>query len=39
VSETVNRTELGNLQLTANEEQGLVAFMKTLSDGFASTAH
>jgi hypothetical protein len=33
---TLNRKELGNLQLTADEEQALVAFMKTLSDGFAS---
>jgi len=38
VPETVNRVELGNLQLTADEEQALVAFMRTLSDGFASAA-
>jgi cytochrome c peroxidase len=36
VPQAVNRQELGNLQLTAEEEQALVAFMKTLSDGFAS---
>jgi cytochrome c peroxidase len=39
VPETVNRAELGNLQLTAEEEQALVAFMRTLSDGFASAPH
>ena len=33
--QTVNRAELGNLELTADEERALVAFMKTLSDGFA----
>ena len=31
---TVNTTELGNLGLSAKEEAALVAFMKTLSDGF-----
>lgn len=30
----VNATELGNLGLTADEEAALVAFMKTLSDGY-----
>jgi len=30
----VNTDELGNLGLTADEEADLVAFMKTLSDGF-----
>ena len=38
VPETVNRVELGNLQLTEDEERALVAFMRTLSDGFASAA-
>jgi cytochrome c peroxidase len=34
VAETVNRDELGNLGLTAEEEDAIVAFLKTLSDGF-----
>ena len=36
--QTVNREELGKLNLTAEEEKALVAFMKTLSDGFILTA-
>ena len=32
--ENVNTDELGNLGLTADEEAALVAFMKTLSDGY-----
>lgn len=31
---TVNKDELGNLRLTAKEEAAIVAFMKTLTDGF-----
>lgn len=31
---TVNREELGNLELTVDEEEDIVAFMKTLTDGF-----
>jgi cytochrome c peroxidase len=31
----VNTTELGNLQLTSVEEAAIVAFLKTLSDGYA----
>lgn len=31
---TVNRDELGNLKLTAEEEADVVAFMKTLTDGY-----
>lgn len=31
---TVNKEELGNLQLSAKEEQHLIAFMKTLTDGY-----
>lgn len=31
---TVNKDELGNLLLTAEEEADIVAFMKTLSDGY-----
>jgi cytochrome c peroxidase len=34
VPENVNTEELGNLGLDANEEAALVAFMKTLSDGY-----
>jgi cytochrome c peroxidase len=30
----VNATELGNLHLTDAQEDAIVAFMKTLSDGF-----
>jgi cytochrome c peroxidase len=34
VEENVNHEELGDLGLTAEEEAAIVAFMKTLSDGF-----
>ena len=34
VSVNVNEDELGNLGLTADEEAAIVAFMKTLSDGY-----
>jgi cytochrome c peroxidase len=34
VEETVNRDELGDLGLTPDEEAAIVAFLKTLSDGF-----
>ena len=34
VAENVNTTELGNLNLTEEEEDAIVAFMKTLSDGY-----
>ncbi|HEY3476214.1 MAG TPA: hypothetical protein VGK56_16485, partial [Anaerolineales bacterium] len=34
VPETVNFDELGNLGLSARDEAALVAFMKTLSDGY-----
>ncbi len=34
VKENVNKDELGNLGLTDEEEDAIVAFMKTLSDGF-----
>jgi len=30
----VNRDELGNLGLTDDEEDAIVAFLKTLSDGY-----
>lgn len=35
VSANVNTTELGNLHLTDAQEDAIVAFMQTLSDGFA----
>lgn len=35
VSATVNREELGDLKLTKQEVKALVAFMKTLSDGYS----
>ena len=34
VAENVNRDELGDLGLTSEEEAAIVAFLKTLSDGF-----
>lgn len=34
VADNVNSNELGDLGLTAEEEDAIVAFMKTLSDGF-----
>ena len=34
VSENVNTDELGNLGLTPEEEGAIVAFMKTLTDGY-----
>jgi len=34
VEATVNRDELGNLGLTDEEEDAIVAFLKTLNDGF-----
>ena len=34
VSNNLNREELGNLGLTENEEEAIVAFMRTLSDGY-----
>lgn len=34
-SATINKEELGNLLLTVEEEAALVAFMKTLTDGYA----
>lgn len=37
VAANVNRTELGNLKLSAQEEDAIVAFLRTLSDGFSST--
>ncbi len=34
VAANVNRDELGNLHLTARQEQAIVAFLKTLRDGY-----
>jgi cytochrome c peroxidase len=34
VEQNVNRAELGNLRLTVEEEAAIVAFLRTLSDGF-----
>jgi hypothetical protein len=34
VAANVNRSELGNLRPTRMQEQAIVAFMKTLSDGY-----
>ncbi len=36
VKRNVNIEELGNLRLSADQEQALVAFMKTLTDGYPS---
>ena len=38
VPETVNTDELGDLGLTAAEEAAIVAFLQTLSDGYACPA-
>lgn len=38
VGQNVNRTELGDLGLSAEEEAALVAFLRTLSDGFTTPA-
>ena len=34
VPQNVNRTQMGNLGLTAEEEDAIVAFMRTLTDGY-----
>lgn len=34
--ETVNKTELGNLKLNADEIDAIVAFLKTLTDGYTA---
>jgi cytochrome c peroxidase len=34
VAENINEDELGNLGLTDKEEDAIIAFMKTLSDGY-----
>jgi cytochrome c peroxidase len=35
VAANVNREELGNLHLTSDQEDAIVAFLKTLSDGYS----
>ena len=34
VSANLNRAEMGNLKLSEREERAIVAFLKTLSDGY-----
>jgi hypothetical protein len=34
VMENVNHDELGDLKLTDDQEKAIVAFLKTLSDGY-----
>ncbi len=34
ITSTVNREELGNLKLTKEEEEDIVEFIKTLTDGY-----
>ncbi|HMA38704.1 MAG TPA: hypothetical protein VKP10_01435, partial [Gemmatimonadales bacterium] len=34
ISQNLNTAELGNLGLTESQEQAIVAFLKTLSDGY-----
>ncbi|HLN20931.1 MAG TPA: cytochrome c peroxidase [Bacteroidales bacterium] len=36
VKENINKADLGNLGLTAEEEAAIVAFMRTLSDGYVN---
>jgi cytochrome c peroxidase len=37
--ETMNRKQLGNLKLSAEEEKQIVAFLRTLTDGYAPASH
>jgi cytochrome c peroxidase len=37
VLQNINRTQMGNLGLTSQEENAIVAFMRTLKDGFKPT--
>ena len=37
VQQNVNRVELGNLRLSLEEEAAIVAFLRTLSDGFTTS--
>jgi cytochrome c peroxidase len=36
-STNLNKGQLGNLQLTGQEEDALVAFLKTLTDGYTKS--
>ena len=38
VAVNVNATAMGNLRLTPNQEKAIVAFLKTLSDGYGSAS-
>jgi len=38
-STNLNRRQLGNLKLTDQEEDALVSFLKTLTDGYKAPAH
>jgi cytochrome c peroxidase len=37
-TETMNRRQLGNLGLSSGQEESIVAFLKTLSDGYPQDA-
>ena len=37
--ETMNRKQLGNLKLSAAEEKQIVAFLRTLTDGYTPVSH
>ncbi|QXP83999.1 cytochrome-c peroxidase [Methylococcus sp. Mc7] len=37
MADNVNRTELGDLKLSGEEEDAIVAFLRTLTDGFSPT--
>ncbi|MDD2769575.1 MAG: cytochrome c peroxidase [Methylococcus sp.] len=39
VATNVNRTEMGDLNLSDEDEDAIVAFLRTLSDGFQPTGH
>lgn len=39
VAENLNRAEMGNLGLSSDEEDDVVAFLKTLSDGYGHRQH
>ena len=39
VTDNVNTDELGDLGLTAEEEAAIVAFLKTLTDGYVLTGN
>ena len=39
VSQNVNTAQVGDLGLTGREERAIVAFLKTLSDGYRPATH